>query len=158
MSMAAGFLFGPLLGTLVAVPAATAGACLLFLGARHALGQSLLARGGESLARIQAALERDGFWYLLSLRLLPVVPFWLANLAPALAGMRFGPYALATLLGIIPGTAVYVGIGAGLGEVFDAGGTPDAAVILSPGILLPMLGLAALSLIGAWARRRGRAA
>lgn len=154
MSLAGGFLFGTVLGTALIVPAATAGACLLFLGARHALGRTLAERGGETLARISEALRRDGFWYLLSLRLLPVVPFWLANLAPALAGMPLGAFALATALGIIPGSAVYAGIGAGLGAVFDRGERPDLGLILSPAILLPLVGLAGLSLLGAWWRRR----
>lgn len=154
MSLAGGFLFGAVLGTLLIVPAATAGACLLFLGARHALGRTLAERGGETLARISATLRRDGFWYLLSLRLLPVVPFWLANLAPALAGMPLRSFALATAIGIVPGSAVFAGIGAGLGAVFDRGEKPDLGLILSPAILLPLVGLAALSLLGAWARRR----
>ncbi|MBX6748033.1 MAG: TVP38/TMEM64 family protein, partial [Acetobacteraceae bacterium] len=85
-------------------------------------------------------------------------PFWLANLAPALAGMPFPAYAAATFLGIIPGAAVYAGIGAGLGEVLDAGGRPDLSAVLSPGILLPLLGLAALSLLGVWWRGRQRRA
>lgn len=158
MSLAAGFLFGPVLGTGIVVVAATAGACLVFLAARHVLGRTLAGRGGPLLARVGEELRRDGFWYLLSLRLIPVVPFWLANLAPALAGMPFRAYASATAIGIIPGTAVYVGIGNGLGQVFDAGGQPDLGVVLSPGILLPLLGLAALSLAGAWWRRRRRGA
>jgi len=79
------------------------------------LGQTLARRGGRLLAWVGEALRRNGVWYLLSLRLLSVVPFWLANFAPALAGMPFRGYALATLLGIIPGTAVFAGIGAGLG-------------------------------------------
>jgi uncharacterized membrane protein YdjX (TVP38/TMEM64 family) len=156
MSLAAGFLFGTVAGTGIAVLAATAGACLVFLGARYALGQALAARGGALVARLREELRRDGVWYLLSLRLLPVVPFWLANLAPALAGMPFRGYALATLIGIIPGTAVYVGIGAGLGQVLDGGGRPDLGLILSPGILLPLAGLAGLSLAGAWWQRRAR--
>jgi len=156
MSLSSGFLFGPFAGTGIAVVAATAGACTVFLAARHALGQTLARRGGPLLAKVGEELRRDGFWYLLSLRLLPVVPFWLANLAPALAGMPFRSYALATLIGIIPGTAVYVGIGAGLGQVFDMGGRPDLGVILSPGILLPLIGLAGLSLVGAWWRKRSR--
>lgn len=158
MTLAGGFLFGPWLGTALAVAGATAGACLLFLGARYALAESLARRAGPLLGRVREGLRRDGFWYLLSLRLVPVVPFWLANLAPALAGMPLAPYAAATLLGIVPGTAVYAGIGAGLGEVFDAGGRPDLSVVLSPGILLPLLGLAALSLLGAWWRGRQRRA
>ena len=158
MTLAGGFLFGPWLGSGLAVLGATAGACLLFIGARHALADTLARRAGPLLERVRGGLRRDGFWYLLSLRLIPVVPFWLANLAPALAGMPLAPYAAATFLGIIPGTAVYAGIGAGLGGVLDAGGRPDLSLILSPGILLPLLGLAALSLLGAWWRGRQRQA
>ena len=61
-----------------------------------------------------------------------MVPFWLANLAPALVGMPFGAYAAATLIGIIPGTAVFAGIGAGVGEILAAGQRPDLSVIFSP--------------------------
>ncbi|MBV1799059.1 TVP38/TMEM64 family protein [Siccirubricoccus sp. G192] len=154
MTLAGGFLFGPWLGAGLAVAGATIGACLLFLAARHALAEVLERRAGPLLGRVREELRRGGFWYLLSLRLLPVVPFWLVNLAPALAGMALSPYAAATFLGIIPATVVYAGIGAGLGQVFEAGGRPDLSVVFSPGILLPLLGLAALSLLGAWWRRR----
>jgi uncharacterized membrane protein YdjX (TVP38/TMEM64 family) len=154
MTLAGGFLFGPWLATALTVFGATIGACLLFLAARSALAEAVAAKAGPLLDRVRPGLERDGFFYLLSLRLIPVVPFWLANLAPALVGMRFLPYAAATLIGIIPGTAVFAGIGAGLGEVLAMGGRPDLSVILSPGILLPLLGLAALSLLGAWWRGR----
>ena len=154
LTLAGGFLFGQWLGTALVVVGAATGACLLFLAARHALAESLARKAGPLLAKVRQELERGGFWYLLSLRLLPVVPFWLANLAPAVAGMRFGPFALATLLGISPGSAVFCGIGAGLGEVFASGGRPDLKVIFSPQILLPLLGLAALSLAGAWWRGR----
>jgi uncharacterized membrane protein YdjX (TVP38/TMEM64 family) len=106
------------------------------------------------LGPLRAGLARDGFFYLLSLRLVPVFPFWLLNLAPALLGMAFTPYLAATFLGIIPGTLVFAGIGAGLDEVFLSGASPDLGVIFSPGVLLPLLGLALLSLFGAWWRRR----
>lgn len=154
LTLAGGLLFGPWLGTALTVTGATLGACALFLAARHALAEPLAARAGPGLARLREGLQRGGFFYLLSLRLLPVVPFWLANLAPALVGMRLGPYALATFLGIIPGTAVFTGIGAGLGQVLARGERPELGLILSPPILLPLVGLAALSLLGAWWRGR----
>jgi len=154
MTLAGGFLFGPWLGTGLTVVGATIGACLLFLAARSALAPFVAERAGPLLDRVRPGLERDGFFYLLSLRLIPAVPFWLANLAPALVGMRFLPYAAATAIGIVPGTAVFAGIGAGLGEILAQGGSPDLSVIFSPGILLPLLGLAGLSLLGAWWRRR----
>jgi uncharacterized membrane protein YdjX (TVP38/TMEM64 family) len=156
MTMAGGLLFGPWLGTALAVAGATTGACLLFLATRSALGPLVAGKAARFVALIRPGIERDGFFYLLTLRLIPVVPFWLVNLGPGLVGMPFGAFAAATFLGIIPGTAVFAGIGAGLGEVLAAGGRPELGVILSPPVLLPLLGLAALSLLGAWWRRRNR--
>ncbi|MBP0463678.1 TVP38/TMEM64 family protein [Roseomonas sp. PWR1] len=156
MTLAGGLLFGPWVGAALTVAGATVGACLLFLAARSALAPLVAGRAAGLLDRVRPGLERDGFFYLLTLRLIPVVPFWLANLAPALVGMPFGAYAAATAIGIIPGTVVFAGIGAGLGEVFASGGRPDLGVILSPSILLPLLGLAGLSLLGAWWRNRTR--
>ncbi|MBD0271775.1 MAG: TVP38/TMEM64 family protein [Acetobacteraceae bacterium] len=157
MTVAGGFLFGPWLGAALAVAGATLGASALFLAARHALAETLARRAGPLLGRVRDELRRDGFWYLLAIRLIPVVPFWLANLAPALAGMPFPAYAAATLIGIVPGTTVFAGIGAGLGRILDAGGRPDLSVIFSPGVLLPLVGLAALSLLGAVGGRYLRA-
>jgi uncharacterized membrane protein YdjX (TVP38/TMEM64 family) len=154
MTLAGGLLFGAWVGTALTVVGATIGACLLFLAARSALAPLVAGRAAGLVDRIRPGLERDGFFYLLTLRLIPVVPFWLANLAPALVGMPFAAYAAATALGIIPGTAVFSGIGAGLADILAAGGQPELGVIFSPPILLPLLGLAALSLIGAWWRRR----
>jgi uncharacterized membrane protein YdjX (TVP38/TMEM64 family) len=154
MTLAGGLLFGAWLGTGLTVVGATIGACLLFLAARSAFAPLLAGRAAGLLDRIRPGLERDGFFYLLTLRLIPVVPFWLANLAPALVGMPFSAYAAATAIGIIPGTAVFSGIGAGLGEILAAGGRPELGIIFSLPILLPLLGLAALSLLGAWWRRR----
>lgn len=156
MTLAGGLLFGPWFGAALAVGGATLGACLLFLAARSALAPLVAGRAAGLLGRVRPGLERDGFFYLLTLRLVPVVPFWLANLAPALVGMRFGPYAAATAIGIVPGAAVFAGMGAGLGDILAAGERPDLSVILSPPILLPLLGLAALSLLGAWWRGRKR--
>ncbi len=154
LTLAGGFLFGTALGAALTVVGAGVGACLIFLAARSALAPLVAGRAAGLVEKLRAGIERDGFFYLLSLRLVPVVPFWLLNLAPALLGMRFAPYAAATFLGIIPGTVVFAGIGAGLGEVFAQGTRPDLAIIFSPRLLLPLLGLAALSLLGAWWRRR----
>ena len=156
LTLAGGLLFGPWLGTALTVLGATIGACLLFLAARGALAPLVAGRAAGLVERLRPGLENDGFFYLLTLRLIPVVPFWLLNLAPALVGMPFGAYAAATAIGIIPGTAVFVAIGSGLGDVLAAGGRPDLGVILAPEILLPLLGLAALSLLGAWWRKRKR--
>jgi uncharacterized membrane protein YdjX (TVP38/TMEM64 family) len=98
------------------------------------------------LGKLREALRKDGFSYLLAIRLLPLFPFWLVNLAAAVSGMRLGPFALATLLGIIPATFVFSSIGAGVGSVLAAGGTPNLSIIFSLPVLGPLVGLAALSL------------
>jgi uncharacterized membrane protein YdjX (TVP38/TMEM64 family) len=154
MTLAGGLLFGAFIGAFLAVLGATIGAAVLFLLARSAFAPLVAGRAEGLLGPLRAGLARDGFFYLLSLRLVPVFPFWLLNLAPALLGMAFTPYLAATFLGIIPGTLVFAGIGAGLDEVFLSGASPDLGVIFSPGVLLPLLGLALLSLFGAWWRRR----
>jgi uncharacterized membrane protein YdjX (TVP38/TMEM64 family) len=146
LTLAAGLLFGHFWGTVLSVIGATIGAVLLFLAARHALADLLARKAGPVLDRLRPGLERDGLSYLLVLRLVPLFPFWLVNLAPALVGMRLGTYALGTFLGIIPATAVFAGIGAGLGEILATGGRPDLGVILTPGVLLPLIGLALLAL------------
>lgn len=154
LTMAGGLLFGIWRGAALAVPAATAGACILFLAVRSALAPALARRAGPRMKRLLPGLERDGFWYLLSLRLLPVVPYPVGSIAPALVGMRLSAFAAATALGILPGTVVFAGIGAGLGEVVARGGRPDPSALLSPPVLLPLAGLAALSLLTVWWRRR----
>jgi uncharacterized membrane protein YdjX (TVP38/TMEM64 family) len=93
----------------------------------------------------------------LSLRLLPIVPFWLVNLAPALVGMRLAPFFLATLVGIIPGVLFFVSLGAGLRDVLALGGEPDLSAILAPDVLLPRIGLALLALAPVLWRRWRRA-
>jgi uncharacterized membrane protein YdjX (TVP38/TMEM64 family) len=157
LTVSGGLLFGPVMGTALAVCGAWLGAVVLFLAARGALAPVLAARAGTLLDRVRPGLERDGFSYVLALRLVPVLPFWLVNLAAALTGMRLLPYAAATILGIIPGTAIFAGVGSGIGSVLARGERPDLMVVLSPPVLLPLLGLAALSLLPvAWQAWRGR--
>jgi len=92
------------------------------------------------------------------LRLMPVFPFWLVNLAPALIGMRIAPYALATLLGMVPVSVVLSAVGSGLGASLASGTRPSAGMMLQPEILLPLLALAVLALLPAlWRRWHSRA-
>jgi uncharacterized membrane protein YdjX (TVP38/TMEM64 family) len=157
ITLAGGLLFGTWLGGACAVLGATVGAILLFLAARHSLGDWLAGRAGPLLGRIRPGLERDGFSYLLALRLIPLFPFWLVNLAPALVRMPLPTFAGATLLGIIPGTFVFASVGAGVGAVLAEGRQPDLSVILRPAVLSPLLGLALLSLLPvAWRRWKDR--
>ncbi|MDP1963313.1 MAG: TVP38/TMEM64 family protein [Reyranella sp.] len=142
-----GFLFGVWLGALLSVIGATLGSVALFLAARTAFRDLLRARAGATLARLEDGFRRDSFNYLLFLRLVPVFPFWLVNIVPALLGMQLGPYTLATLIGIVPGAVIYAGVGASFGTLIERGERPDFGVIFEWHILLPLLGLAALSLL-----------
>ncbi|MDP4032873.1 MAG: TVP38/TMEM64 family protein [Pseudorhodobacter sp.] len=147
-TLTGGFLFGLFPGVLFNITAATAGAVAIFLAARSGFGarfaQRVTDRGG-SVARLQAGLRDNEWSVLFMMRLVPVVPFFLANLIPAFMAVRLERFVISTFLGIIPGGLVYTSVGAGLGEVFACGETPDLAIIFAPEILGPILGLAALS-------------
>jgi uncharacterized membrane protein YdjX (TVP38/TMEM64 family) len=147
LTVAGGLLFGTVLGAGLTLLGATAGSVLIFLAARTALAPLLATRAGPGLERFRVGLGRNAFSYILAMRLIPVIPFWLTNLAPALLGVRLAPFALATAIGIIPGSTIYASLGAGIGGVLAAGGRPDLTVIFTPPVLLPLLGLALLALL-----------
>jgi uncharacterized membrane protein YdjX (TVP38/TMEM64 family) len=146
LTMAGGLLFGTLAGGALAITGATIGATLLFLIARSAVAGAMAARGGAALTKLRDELRQNGFSYLLALRLIPVVPFWLVNLAAALCGMRLGQFAAATFIGIIPATFVIASIGAGLGGVLARGQQPNLRLLVSWPVLGPLVALAMLSL------------
>lgn len=147
-TLTGGFLFGVFPGALINVVAATIGAVAVFLAARAGFGQGVASRieaGGGAAARLQAGLRENEWSVLLLMRLVPAVPFFLANLIPAFVGTSLWRFAVTTFVGIIPGGVVYTSVGAGLGEVFARGETPDLGIIFTAPVLLPILGLAALA-------------
>jgi uncharacterized membrane protein YdjX (TVP38/TMEM64 family) len=149
-TLTGGFLFGLFPGVLLNAGAATVGATLIFLAAKHGLGDRLAARMDASegaVKRIKDGIRADETSYLFVMRLVPVVPFFVANLIPAFMGVGLRKYVATTFLGILPGTLVYTWVGAGLGEVFARGETPDLGIIFEPHILGPILGLTALALL-----------
>ena len=156
--MTGGFLFGTLFGTVFAVVGATIGAVGVFLVARTALGDLLRERLGHgTLERMADGFRENAFSYLLVLRLVPLFPFFMVNLAPAFLGVSLRTYALATLLGIVPGAFVFASVGAGLGDVFEMGGIVSASGLLTPRIVTALVGLAALALVPiAYKRLKGR--
>ncbi|MGG7564910.1 TVP38/TMEM64 family protein [Rhodovulum sp. DZ06] len=162
MTLTGGFLFGLWLGAGLILVSATIGATLIFLAARTGLGDRLAARldaSGGSAARIRKGLAQNEVSVLLLMRLVPVVPFFIANLAPAFFGVRLRTYLWTTFFGIMPGTVVYTSVGAGLGEVFARGEDPDLGLLFEPHVLGPLLGLCALAALPAVLRMvRGRAA
>lgn len=147
-SVTGGFLFGLTLGATLNVIAATIGAAAIFLAARWGLGAALSARLDAfegRIARLRDGLRDSQVSVLLLLRLVPAVPFFVANLLPALVGVRFGTFLWTTAIGIIPGALVFTSVGVGLGEVFDRGETPDLSLLWTPQVIAPILGLCALA-------------
>jgi uncharacterized membrane protein YdjX (TVP38/TMEM64 family) len=120
LTIAGGFLFGMVQGGLIAVIAATTGACILFAIARTALGETLAARASAQLDRFAEGFRRNAAEYLLFLRLVPVFPFWLVNLAPALVGVDFRTFLWTTFVGVVPMTFTFAAIGAGLDSALAA--------------------------------------
>lgn len=157
LTIIGGFLFGVVLGTTIVVVSATIGATAVFLIAKTSFGDALRERAGNWIKSMEEGLNDDAFSYMLVLRLVPLFPFWLVNIAPAFLGVKLRTYVLSTFVGIIPGSAVYTSVGNGVGAILDAGGSPDLSVIFSPAILGPLIGLALLALIPVWWKRRRRA-
>jgi uncharacterized membrane protein YdjX (TVP38/TMEM64 family) len=147
MTVGGGFVFGAVLGTILVVVGATTGASAVFLAARTAFGETLRTRAGPQVQKMQAGFAANALNYLLFLRLVPLFPFWLVNLAPALLNVPFRTYLLATAVGIIPGTFVYVYVGRGLGSIFEGGGKCSLSGLVTPEILLALGLLGCLSLV-----------
>lgn len=140
LSLSAGALFGPWLGTLYAVTAASIGATIAFLMTRYLLRDVVLSKFGNKLDGINKELEERGINYLLFLRLVPLFPFFMINLAAGLTRLPLRTFVLGTFFGIIPGGFVYVNAGASLAQI------SSLSDIASPRVLgsFALLGLFAL--------------
>ncbi len=133
LTLTGGVLFGGLVGAAAAVVGATAGATIIFLIAKSAFGEHLVRRAGPLAERLAEGFRADAFHYLLFLRLVPVFPFFLVNLVPALAGVRLRTYVVATGIGIIPATFTFAFVGAGLDSVLRAQGAIYHACVAAGG-------------------------
>jgi uncharacterized membrane protein YdjX (TVP38/TMEM64 family) len=122
LTLSGGFLFGGLVGGAAAVIGATIGATIIFAIAKSAFGEHLVRRAGPLAERLAEGFRADAFYYLLFLRLIPVFPFFLVNLVPALAGVRLSTFVAATGIGIIPAGFAFAFVGAGLDSVIRAQG------------------------------------
>lgn len=142
LSLVAGALFGRWLGTSLVSLAATLGATLAFLSSRWLLRDWVQRRFAKALAPLNRGIERDGAYYLFTLRLVPLVPFFLINLGMGLTPMRVSTFALVSWVGMLPGTFLYVNAGTALATM------AEPADILSPTVLvsLALLGIVPLAL------------
>lgn len=147
LTLSAGFLFGPLLGVSVTVISATLGALIIFLAVQLALRDWMEKRTAHWIKKMEQGFKQNAFSYLLFLRLVPIFPFWLVNIVPALLGISKRTFISATFIGIIPGSFVYVMLGSSLGYIFDTHQTPNLNIIFDPKVFLPLLALALLSLL-----------
>lgn len=147
-TLTGGFLFAAFPGVLFNVVGATVGATAIFLAARWGFGERLGAKleGSEGIyKRVKDGIDENQWSMLFLLRLLPAVPFFMANLIPSFLEVPLRRFVISTFFGIMPGTFVYTLVGAGLGEVFARGETPNLGIIFEPTVLLPILGLAVLA-------------
>lgn len=125
ITIAGGFLFGLVGGSLATIAGATLGASLLFFAAKTSIGSALRERAGPFMKKMEAGFNESPFSYMFALRLIPVVPFPVANIAPALLGAKYREYAITTALGIVPGVVAYTWIGHSVGASLDPEATQD---------------------------------
>lgn len=170
LTVLAGLLFGPVTGALIAIVAATTGAAIVFSVGRYAAGDLIRRKAGPRIGRFAEGFRREGFGYILILRLLPIFPYWMTNLAPAAFGVPLRTFVLATLFGLTPGAFLYAGLGAGLEDLLSArdaakaaclaaGGTDcaqgiDLRALVTPGMVAALAGLAGFALLSVYLRRR----
>ena len=147
-TLTGGFLFATFPGALFNVLGATIGATAIFLAARWGFGESLgkkLEGSDGTVKKIKDGIDENQWSMLFLIRLVPAVPFFLANLIPSFLEVPLHRFVISTFVGIIPGTVVYTSVGAGLGEVFARGETPNLGIIFEPQIILPIIGLCVLA-------------
>lgn len=130
MTLAGGAIFGLVTGTILVSFASSAGATLAFLAARFLLRDWVQRRFAERLTTLNQGIEREGPFYLFALRLIPLFPFWLVNLAMGLTTLRVWTFYWVSQLGMLPGTIVYVYAGTQLGEFRLSAGLIVAFVLL----------------------------
>lgn len=148
LSIFAGFMFGLLPGTFAVVIGASIGATIIFLIVRSALGQGLAKKAGKYIEKFEQGLKENELSYLFILRLVPLFPFFIVNIVPALFDVKLRNYILTTVFGIIPGSFVYVSVGNGIGDALAAGeDVPLSGLMTRPSVLIPIIGLILLALI-----------
>lgn len=148
LTIAGGLIFSPLVATVYVAASATTGAIALYLITRYAATDWVRARTGPWAARLEAGFRRDAWSYMFILRLVPLFPFVMINLASALLRVPFKVYAIGTLFGVMPGTFVYATLGAGIGDVLAMGDKVDlAGALLQPTVIGSFVGLAVLAVV-----------
>jgi len=147
LSLGMGYLFPLPLSTLYVVVGATIGACLIFLAAKTALKAVLYERVKPFLSKIEKEMKKNGASYLLTLRLIPLIPFWLVNLAPAFLDVPLKTFAWTTFVGIIPGSFVFTQAGAGLSTILENNDHFSFRVLFTPQVQIAFAILIIFSIV-----------
>ena len=156
-TVAGGLLFGPVIGGAAALAGLLIGSAIVFLACRTAFGDWAARHAGPTVARLEAGFSRDAFSYLLALRLMPIAPVFMVNLAAGLVRVRLSTLVGATIVGSAPSSFIFAGLGAGLGRVLHGHVRADLSLLLRPDVALPLTALAILALSPvAWRLRRAR--
>lgn len=135
LTLTSGAIFGTVAGTLIVNVGATVGATLAFIAARFLLRDWVESRFGNKLKPFHEGFSKNAMNYLLFLRLVPLFPFWLVNLASGLTHLRLGTYVVGTLIGILPGTFVFANAGSNLASINTLGDIASPQVLGSFALL-----------------------
>ena len=147
LTITGGFMFGQVSGTLYVVFAATIGSTCLFLAAKTGLGDVLRAKAGPAVKSMERGFRENELTYMFVLRLIPIFPFFIVNLVPAFLGVSLRNFVIGTFFGIIPGSFIYLTIGAGIGSIFEQGKILEISSVLTKEIVFALIGLAVLALL-----------
>jgi len=150
LTFSGGFFFGWMMGSILTVIGATVGASILFTLSKSIFGKFItkrITKNKRLLDKFESKIEKNGFYFLLFMRLMPLFPFVFVNIAPAIVGVRFFPYVIATFIGIIPATIIYSLLGSGASEAFITGNLLHIKDLISFKIILGLTGLSFLALI-----------
>lgn len=147
LAIVGGFLLGPLLGTIVVTISVTLGALVVYLAVHLALREYVQQKASKWVKRLEKGFHDNAFSYLLMLRFLPFLPYWLVNMTAALLNIPKKIFLSATFLGVLPRILILTTIGYGLDELFVIEGLSDMKLLSHPKMLLPLLGLVLLSFL-----------
>lgn len=145
LTLLGGFLFGTI-AIIYSMLGTTIGGLILFFAIRTAFGARIAAKSSGWVKKLESGFQRNAFNYLLMLRLVPIMPCWVINISAGVLNVPIKTFIIATMLGIFPATVIYVMVGRGLDKFFFIDQSPCISNIITPSMLLPLLGLAFLSL------------
>lgn len=145
MSLAGGFLFGPFIGGTAALIACVIGSTIVFLACRTAFADWAAQRAGPRVRKFQEGFSKNAFNYVLTLRLMPVMPLSATTIAAGLGGAPLSALVFGTLIGSAPVSFIFAGLGSGLGELFNRGQKIDMSLFERPQLVLPLVGLTLMS-------------